>query len=120
MVLRCCALRFRDRIARWFIEFLRTHQTTPPSGPICVVSHGAYITTLVSLLLSEQCFGFKRGSKVNLRNGCHNTMIMKVECVYVQESGRWEGEVLSWGDIEHLRGIKRVHHSSKVADDVKA
>lgn len=58
---------------------------------------------------------------MNLRDGCYNTMIMEVECLYDSEKGKWKGEVQSWGDIRHLEGLERSGgHSSRVADEVKA
>lgn len=115
--------RFRERIVDWFTHFLSTHQEGD-AGPICIVSHGAYITTLVSLLLSERHFAFSQGSKVNLRkHGCYNTSIMRVQCDHDEATGKWTGEVQTWGDIEHLKGIHKDTnggHSTRIADDVKA
>lgn len=43
---------------------------------------------------------------------------MTVECRYTLE-GRWKGQVLGFGDIEHLVELKRVDGASHLADDLK-
>lgn len=114
--------RFRKRISSWFQVFLAAHQDVEDrDGPICIVSHGAYITTFVSLLLSPHYFSFSRGEGLDIRRGCYNTSIMKVECVYQPREGRWTGTVLSFGDIQHLAELEDGSHRthSKLADDLK-
>jgi broad specificity phosphatase PhoE len=111
---------FRKRIAAWFTGFLASHRDTDSDGSICIVSHGAYITTFVALLLSSHYFRFERGDNVDMRAGCHNTSIMKVECRYQPDRGRWEGKVLSFGDVDHIAKEARSHgHASRLADDLK-
>ena len=47
-------------------------------------------------------------------------MIMEVECEFQMDTGRWVGQVKSWGDVVHLKDVHRAGHAGSVADEVKA
>lgn len=124
---RLMAIRFRQRITNWLTGFLDT-TLRPRDGngsasdaekTVLVTSHGAYLTTLLSILLNRP-FSFVIGPQVDIRASCYNTSIMRVSVSarqldapdtsnslgrIVQRKGsksRWIGEILSWADVDHL------------------
>lgn len=88
-----------------------------------IVSHGAYLSTLVSLL-PHPPFSFVVDKGVDLHRHCLNTSVMRVEVQREsggdkgQGSGRWRGRILSWGEVDHLDGLWE--KDLGVADDVRA
>ncbi|KAK4685885.1 hypothetical protein P7C73_g4250, partial [Tremellales sp. Uapishka_1] len=99
---------FSKRVTRWLDGFLASHM--PASGPlqgdkdatVLVLSHGAYLGQLLSLLLSP-VYGFKLDPGVDLKKSCLNTSIMRVSIEI--KDGQPEGVVLSWGEVGHLKEL---------------
>lgn len=118
LILGSLAVRFQQRIHKWFSRFLQTHASTEKdshnaSGPtILIVSHGAFLSTLFSILISS-AVSFTLAEGVDRSRSCRNTSIMKVKCW--EERGEWKGEVLSWGHVPHLVEEGKV---VSVADDL--
>lgn len=126
--------RFRQRVAVWVKGFLATHAPAySPSVPaaqaaltdgdksgegeeekILIISHGAYISALYTVLITQ--FGF-RSKNVKQTHGCANTCIMRIRVDY-DENGKYAGEILSWNETPHLANVKGT--KNKVDDDVRA
>jgi hypothetical protein len=119
----------------WFKSFLARHaphDTTttingsvpspspyfPDSRPILIVSHGAYLTALLPLLLNpSKAWNITPGPHADLGAHCLNTSIMRVRLRPPDGSGKWSGVVESWGDVEHLEGLDE--EDLDIADDVR-
>lgn len=101
-------------------DLLATHtETALPAEPdepkILCVSHGAFLSTLLAILVSKD-IGFQAGPNVDTSKHCLNTSIMRVRATYDKEAGEWDGEVLSWGEVYHLDGVDS---GIPIADDVR-
>lgn len=90
----------------------------PDSRPILIVSHGAYLTALLPLLLNpSKAWNITPGPRVDLGAHCLNTSIMRVRLRPPDGPGKWSGVVESWGDVEHLAGLDE--EDLDIADDVR-
>lgn len=85
----------------------------PEEERILIISHGAYISALYAVLITQ--FGFK-SKNAKQSTGCANTCIMRIWIDY-DEEGRYKGEILSWNETPHLGNVRRT--KSKVDDDVR-
>lgn len=124
-MLPCFALcsadrRFRARVSEWFAHFLALHETTP-DATVLVVSHGAYLSALLGVLLSPPYSLTAKG--VDLGKHCLNTCVMRVKVKFSpgeseseKAPGRWSGRIVAWGDAEHLGDQAR---DIGVADDLR-
>ena len=103
---------FRQRVAAWLRSFL---STSSPDGTVLVLSHGAFLAALLAILLSPP-FSFTPSPGLDTRRHCLNTSIMRVKCWKEGKEEKWVGEVLTWGQVDHLDGM---WEKVGVADDVR-
>lgn len=122
---------FRARVAAWFKEFLASHApgehrsgasatssaaSTPiPDRAVLVVSHGAYLSALASVLVRE--FNFPPAPGVDMGATCYNTCITRVRVRHDAVDG-WSGVVESYAETGHLSDVTRGRKLG-VADDVR-
>lgn len=109
---------FRQRITTWLRNLLASHvpdEAGTTDTQILIVSHGAYLSNLVSLL-PRPPFNFSVAEHVDLHKPCLNTSVMRVQCTWDVDG--WTGEIQSWGDVRHL--LKAQQEDLGVADDVPA
>lgn len=112
---------FKERVARWVTAFLQSHVPTSiaeGSGDekkCIVISHGAYLSTLLNVLRAPP-LSFRVGEGVDIRKHCLNTCVMRVRVDYDHATSKWDGELLSWGEVEHLGDQAR---QLDVADDLR-
>ncbi|WVQ76624.1 hypothetical protein IAR50_006297 [Cryptococcus sp. DSM 104548] len=110
----------------WFDSLLGTHIPNPPPPPgtpqdsdtILIISHGAWLSNFLHLLLSPSHYKFIPDKHCNLKAPCLNTSVTVVYCEYDYGKKRWEGWVKDWADVSHLRDV----HGEEVvgvADDVR-
>lgn len=92
---------------------LSDREVSPEEERILIISHGAYISALYAVLITQ--FGFK-SKNAKQTTGCTNTCIMRIRVDY-DEEGRYKGEILSWNETPHLGNVKGT--KSKVDDDVR-
>jgi probable phosphoglycerate mutase len=109
---------------------------TDAEPKILVVSHGAYLSSLLPLLLTpSKTWTITAAPDVDLKAHCQNTSIMRVRLRPPVRKGtagemngasgssgrdkgnKWVGVVESWGDVEHLAGLWE--KDLDVADDVR-
>lgn len=90
-----------------------SEDTAPEEERILIISHGAYISALYAVLITQ--FGFKC-KNAKQTTGCANTCIMRVRVDY-DEGGKYRGEILSWNETPHLGNVAGT--KSKVDDDVR-
>lgn len=86
---------FRKRITDWFTSFLASQPPSSPSDPerkVLVASHGAYLTTLLSILLNPP-LSYAATANVDVRASCYNTSIMEVH-------------IRRLPDLDHLKAEK--------------
>ena len=104
----------------WFKSFLDAHTSSKASMIECsepivlIVSHGAYMTTFLSVLLSP-IFLFALAPDVDRTRSCANTSIMRVRCM--EKSGKWEGVIESWAEVGHLKELLK--KDLEIADDIR-
>ncbi|KAL7423355.1 hypothetical protein Q5752_002658 [Cryptotrichosporon argae] len=106
------AREFEARITGWLASFLAAHVPSPsPSsapgpGPVVepepivlVLSHGAYLSALLRVLLSPPV-SLRAAAGLNLKQHCFNTSIMCVRFEYVGPlaPGVRAGRARAWGD----------------------
>ncbi|WWD21918.1 hypothetical protein CI109_106406 [Kwoniella shandongensis] len=120
------------RSIQWFDSFLASHEpeaplpqnhlfnhfsrhSSPPEPNILIVSHGAWLSFFLSLILSPT-YGFTLSKGVDPKLPCYNTSLMVVGCKWID--GKWKGSVDDWGDISHLRDMME-EEVRDVADDVR-
>lgn len=94
----------------WADKFFSLRTEVP--GPVLIISHGAYLQSLLHVLIRS--FGFATDG-VDLNAHCLNTCVMRVEANY--RNGQWEGRILSWGEVTHL-GDRAA--DLRVADDIRS
>ncbi|TYJ58240.1 hypothetical protein B9479_001065 [Cryptococcus floricola] len=122
------SLTLRSKL--WFDELLSTHIPPPPSATeskdrrsdqdadtIFVVSHGAWLSNFLRLLLSP-AYDFKIGKHCNYKAPCLNTSISVVYCDYDHVKKKWAGVVQTWAYVEHLRDVLEKEEKVGIADDV--
>ncbi|KAK8846607.1 hypothetical protein IAR55_005693 [Kwoniella newhampshirensis] len=103
-----------------FKHFRRSSHHHPTDQPvpepiILVVSHGAWLGSFLSLVLSS-AYRFGLASHVDPRLPCYNTSLMVLRCKWVD--GKWKGSVDDWGDIKHLEDMMD-EEVKEVTDDVR-
>ncbi|KAL1408159.1 hypothetical protein Q8F55_004963 [Vanrija albida] len=124
---------FRARVAAWFRAFLASHapgehsggegksaHTTPiPDRVVLVVSHGAYLSALLAVLLGRE-FAFSRAPGVDTGATCFNTCITRVRVRHDAAGGvdAWSGTVESYAESGHL-APETMGRRLGVADDVR-
>ncbi|RXK42098.1 hypothetical protein M231_00455 [Tremella mesenterica] len=111
--------QFRQRILDFFLFFLQSHQNLPSNHTILLVSHGAYLANFLQVLLTSMHFSPPPES--DLRRRCLNTSIMRVSVEMDDQDksgGSIKGEVISWGEVEHLAGLFEPPPERQLADDV--
>lgn len=121
-------ISFRARVRQWAQDFLASHIAEGQKGgdpspaaadrepTILCVSHGAYLSALLGVLLSPP-FSFAASPAVDAKKPCLNTSVMRVRARYNPESERWVGEILSWAEVGHMQGLEQ---KIGVSDDIRA
>ena len=107
---------FQTRIVTWLAGFLKSHETSPSSTVVLCVSHGAYLTQLLKILLSPE-MNFAPPPTSHLRCHCVNTCVMRLDVAFDGE--RWSGRVLSWGEADHLHGLIEPPPEQTLADNLE-
>lgn len=118
--------RFRTRVREWAEAFFASHtrdgkkglspSLSDPEPTILCVSHGAYLSALLGVLLSPP-FSFAVGPGVDIKKSCLNTSLMRVRVHYDEDTNKWVGEILSWAEVTHMGGREQ---KLGVSDDIRA
>ena len=128
MALRRADSSLSVRILNWLDDVLKGHTVSkPPSDTttsgttspgtdhptILVLSHGAWISSLISLLMHKS-MSTAVAPGVDVKAHTLNTSVTKVRLWQTKDG--WRGEILSAGDVSHLG---EVDVTLGVADDLK-
>lgn len=113
------------RTWKWLSGLLKTHSRSQPlsndltpesidTPTVLVVSHGAWIGSLINVLLSRP-IASTLAPGVDLDAHLLNTCVIKVRLW--QDEKRWRGEIIDYGNLDHLKDVEEP--DLEIADDVK-